>query len=435
MMAVVLVAVAGATSVRNEAGRSLVRGSLSKDIIRANDKGNRIYGFKGNDQLYGNGGSDIIVGGPGRDLIVGGAGNDLIDARDGQRDVVFCGPGQDNVARDKVDLVKKDCERSSLKPSALPKAPTPVKSPVRMSPPKANPFKLTVNLRGAGTVSSKPSGILCPGLCRATFPLGTRVVLIATPSSGETFDAWGATCKGKRVSCAVRINTNVWVRAMFSGASTSPPPPTTTTPVPSPTTPPASHPNGEQVVLNGSSWKCSHHVDLDLVKVTDPPDDAVQLGAGCSGTIRRLEVDTSTEDGVKIRNVPNAAHDLTILGGYVHCHDLTPGVHQDAVQAMGGHDITFWGLEFNCLLNSNFFVNRAGAGAGVPTSIVCEGCKFGPHASTTVRVDVSVSSGARNSQACVGRNTRDAFYFSNAARDPVDQGNITLPRSDPYCQR
>jgi hypothetical protein len=49
------------------------------------------------------------VGGPERDIGRGGAGNDTINVRDGQRDVVNCGPGRDNVTADEVDVVR-NCE-------------------------------------------------------------------------------------------------------------------------------------------------------------------------------------------------------------------------------------------------------------------------------------------------------------------------------------
>lgn len=95
----------------------------------------------------------------------------------------------------------------------------------------------------------------------------------------------------------------------------------------------------------------------------------------------------------------------------------------------------FTGVTFDCLGNSNFFVNRAGGGAGTPTDIVCDGCRFGAKSSTTVRVNVSVRSGVRNSQGCVGRNVRQAFYFTSSALQPVNVGNTTLPASDPLCER
>lgn len=186
---------------------------------------------------------------------------------------------------------------------------------------------------------------------------------------------------------------------------------------------------GEVVQANG--WTCSGPVDLDLVKITNPGGDAVTFAAGCTGTIRRLEVDTRQTDGVKIKQ---GAHDIVVGGGYVTCSGMRNGAHQDAVQAMAGQRILFTGVTFDCLGNSNFFVND-GAGSERPTDIVCDGCRFGPHSSTTVRVNVSLRSGARNSQACVGRNNRNAFLFTSSAQGPVNTGNTVLPATDAFCAR
>ncbi|MFN8222138.1 MAG: hypothetical protein U0R50_02695 [Gaiellales bacterium] len=190
---------------------------------------------------------------------------------------------------------------------------------------------------------------------------------------------------------------------------------------------------GKNVIVNNGSWTCSGPVDLDLVKVTSPSGDAIVLGDGCTGRIGRIEVDTWTQDGVKIQNQDSPAHDLVVEGGYVTCHDITPGAHQDAVQAMGGARITFRNITFDCLGNSNFFVNQAGAGTTTPTDIVCDGCNFGGKSSTTVRVNNAVRSGIRNSAGCTGRNVDQPFFFTDAAVSPVNTGNRELPASDPLC--
>lgn len=187
---------------------------------------------------------------------------------------------------------------------------------------------------------------------------------------------------------------------------------------------------GDTVVRDGQGWTCSGPVDLDLVKVSNPPGDAISFAAGCTGVIRRIEIDTRMTDGVKIKQ---GAHDIQVGGGYVKCTGFKPGAHQDAVQAMSGQRITFTSVEFDCLGNSNFFVNRANG--STPTDIVCDGCRFGAKTSTTVRVNVSVRSGARNSQGCVGRNVRRAFYFTGSAVQPVNVNNQTVPASDPLCAR
>ena len=60
--------------------------------------------------LRGLGGDDLLVGGPGRDKLYGGTANDRLFARDGQPDVVDCGPGRDSATIDRKDAVK-GCER------------------------------------------------------------------------------------------------------------------------------------------------------------------------------------------------------------------------------------------------------------------------------------------------------------------------------------
>jgi hypothetical protein len=189
------------------------------------------------------------------------------------------------------------------------------------------------------------------------------------------------------------------------------------------------------IVRVGQSWTCTGPVDINLVKITNPPGDAIVLASGCTGRIGRIEIDTRSADGVKIQNQSNAAHDVTIGGGYVKCAAIAGGVHQDAVQAMGGARIAFTGVTFDCLGNSNFFVNRAGSGSSTPTDIVCNGCRFGAKSSTTVRVNVSVRSGARNSQGCAGRNIKQPFYFTSSAQQLVNVGNTTLSGSDALCAR
>ena len=43
------------------------------------------------------------------DVFNGGAGNDVIDAKDGRREIVDCGPGRDRVKADRNDVLR-GCE-------------------------------------------------------------------------------------------------------------------------------------------------------------------------------------------------------------------------------------------------------------------------------------------------------------------------------------
>jgi N-acetylglucosamine-6-sulfatase len=77
-------------------------------------------GTPGSDSLVGSEQYDILCAGRSNDLIdpaggpdyvFAGAGNDLIHARDGNGDVVTCGPGDDVAVIDPIDLARSDCER------------------------------------------------------------------------------------------------------------------------------------------------------------------------------------------------------------------------------------------------------------------------------------------------------------------------------------
>lgn len=184
-------------------------------------------------------------------------------------------------------------------------------------------------------------------------------------------------------------------------------------------------------MLVDQPWQCRGPVDLDLVKVTMRSNvDAISIGSNCTGRIGRVEVDTWSADGIKVQNSSPVARDLVIGGGYVKCHAIAAGAHQDGVQAMGGTRIVFRGLAVDCLGNSNFFVNAAGSGASTPTDVVCEGCVLGPRSASTLFIGTSVRSGARGTVICSGR------YIGlriGAATSPVNDGNYLAPASDPRC--
>ena len=69
-----------------------------------------LSGGNGDDHLAGGYGNDRLTGGRGRDRLDGGAANDTVNARDGTRDKVRCGPGRDRVSADRADSVARDCE-------------------------------------------------------------------------------------------------------------------------------------------------------------------------------------------------------------------------------------------------------------------------------------------------------------------------------------
>ncbi len=84
-------------------------GTAGPDLLRGSKQADKIFGLGADDRLYGFAGNDLIVGGPGKDKMYGGTGDDRLEARDGQRDVVDCGPGKDTAIVDTIDQVTS-CE-------------------------------------------------------------------------------------------------------------------------------------------------------------------------------------------------------------------------------------------------------------------------------------------------------------------------------------
>jgi probable HAF family extracellular repeat protein len=87
-------------------------GVKSKLASAAATHGNDVLnGGRGNDKLYGGPGNDKLGGGPGVNSYSGGRGNDTLNARNGKKETVDCGPGKKDVAIvDKKDKTKR-CEK------------------------------------------------------------------------------------------------------------------------------------------------------------------------------------------------------------------------------------------------------------------------------------------------------------------------------------
>ena len=68
-------------------------------------------------------------------------------------------------------------------------------------------------MSGAGTITSVPAGIGCPGDCSELVGAGHRIVLTA---AGE-FGFWGGDCKGEAPSCTLTPEADAVVRAVFAG--------------------------------------------------------------------------------------------------------------------------------------------------------------------------------------------------------------------------
>jgi Ca2+-binding RTX toxin-like protein len=91
------------------AGNDQVLGGPGNDWLFGGPGNDVINGGPGNDVIYGGPGNDRIYPGPGRDHVFAGPGNDRVFARDGQRDVIDCGPGHDVAIVDAMD-VTRHCE-------------------------------------------------------------------------------------------------------------------------------------------------------------------------------------------------------------------------------------------------------------------------------------------------------------------------------------
>ena len=73
---------------------------------------------------------------------------------------------------------------------------------------------------GAGSVTSAPGGIACPGTCSAAFATGTDVVLTPAAGAGSTFAGWTGDCTGTG-ACDVTMDQARAVTARFDGTGNS----------------------------------------------------------------------------------------------------------------------------------------------------------------------------------------------------------------------
>lgn len=73
------------------------------------------------------------------------------------------------------------------------------------TPPGAVSFQLSLQIAGAGTVTSQPAGINCTTNCNANFAQGTALTLTATPGAGQSFTGWTGACTGTS-TCVVTLD-------------------------------------------------------------------------------------------------------------------------------------------------------------------------------------------------------------------------------------
>jgi ELWxxDGT repeat protein len=92
-------------------GNDTLNGGAGNDHLYGAGGNDVLNGGKGNDKLVGGSGNDKLTGGPGTNAYSGGAGSDTINARNGKRETVDCGPGKkDKATVDRRDKVK-GCEK------------------------------------------------------------------------------------------------------------------------------------------------------------------------------------------------------------------------------------------------------------------------------------------------------------------------------------
>jgi hypothetical protein len=74
---------------------------------------------------------------------------------------------------------------------------------------------LSVTTQGQGTVTSSPAGINCGTTCSQSYPLGTTVILTASPGRSWAFAGWSGACTGQSTTCSVTLNGTTTVNAEF----------------------------------------------------------------------------------------------------------------------------------------------------------------------------------------------------------------------------
>ena len=108
----------GADSLIGGPGVDDLTGGAGSDRLLGGDGGDVMGGERGNDRLAGGAGNDRLgaarrttrsPAGPGATYLAG-PGNDVVDAANGVRETLNCGPGRDRAVADRRDVARQ-CER------------------------------------------------------------------------------------------------------------------------------------------------------------------------------------------------------------------------------------------------------------------------------------------------------------------------------------
>jgi len=109
---------AGSNGLYGGPGADAIRGGPGGDMIDGGNDNDSVFGEAGADTVGGGYGDDTVVGGPGHDNVYGEyalgcarldscyGGDDKIQAIDGERDFISCGPGEDRAEIDRGDVVR-----------------------------------------------------------------------------------------------------------------------------------------------------------------------------------------------------------------------------------------------------------------------------------------------------------------------------------------
>ena len=95
-------------------GNDRLVGGVAGDLLAGGDGNDTLSGGPSADRLFGERGNDRIGTGEGRNSVDAGPGDDRINSRNGVRDDVICGKGDDVVVADRRDRIDGSCEQVRL---------------------------------------------------------------------------------------------------------------------------------------------------------------------------------------------------------------------------------------------------------------------------------------------------------------------------------
>ncbi|MCC6222809.1 MAG: hypothetical protein IT201_04890 [Thermoleophilia bacterium] len=336
-----------------------------------------------------------------------------------------------------------------------PSEPTPlVEAGDGTEPPVVPPAPAAPQVGSSPTVSGSPAeGALLsatPGTWSGTAPIATaygweRCVSLDPATAcaaipGATAPAYALTAADVDSAVRVRVTaTNAYGSASSFSARVGPVAAAPPEPPPGPPGPPTG--SGTLIVVTDREWACrgplSAFGELPITVVSEVSNatggfDAIRL-SGCYGDGDPSTIDLILDvrgngrdrgvkrDGVKIGG---DTHDIEITGR-VDCGARDPSVHQDAVQVMYGHNITFRGLvsgnvsggTWTCVGSGGaFFAQQA---KGPISDVVCEGCSMAVY-HQGLNIGSSLRSGARYSTFATVNGPLSSL---GEATDPVNVGN------------